>query len=394
MLRRRVSLALDPPLHIGFSSNPFWNELRRRGGRLFGAGGRDRTRPWCSAPYRSEVLPLIGFTLNRWWGAMSRMQGKGSSDDRIAYAGIDVCKARLDVCVDDAGREQCFAVPNTPAGHGRLARDLARRAVRRVALEATGRMHVAVWQALSEAGIGVVVLNPYRARKFADALGRLAKTDAIDARVLARAAARLDVQPRPAPSRACEELKELQAVRRSFVARRSALKNQLGVTRSKLCRSIIRTQIAGLDRDIRALEREMGERIAQDQTMARRFAILVSIPGMGPVSAMALIADMPELGAASDKEIAALLGVAPMNWDSGAHRGQKRIKGGRVRLRTSLHMAALAAARFNPDLKPFRDKLLAAGKPQKVALTAVMRKLIILANTLIRENRHWIPKPS
>jgi transposase len=323
---------------------------------------------------------------------MSRMQGKDCTDRATAYAGIDVCKAWLDVHVAGDAGESGFRVANTRAGIAELVRRLGRLPVARAALEATGRLHHAAWAALDGAGIAVMVLNPYRARKYADVLGQLAKTDAIDARLLARAAARLDVAPAPAPSPERLRLKELQALRRDLVARRVALMNQRAAATDAWARGLLDTQCRQTERHVGKVEAQLLAMIGADAQLARLHAILVSIPGLGPASAAALIADLPELGEASDKQIAALVGVAPMNHDSGPRRGQRHIKGGRAPLRAALHMAALAAARANPELRAFRQRLLAKGKTHRVALTAVLRKLVVLANALVRDNRLWTPQ--
>ena len=319
---------------------------------------------------------------------MSRIQGKDCPDGIAGYAGIDVCKARLDVHVLAAEGERRLAVANDPAGIDRLVAELARLGIRRVALEPTGRMHRAVWRALDAAGIAVLALNPRAARRVAEALGRLAKTDRVDARVLARAAARLDLAPTAAPTQQLCRIKELQAHRRALVGRRVALANQAGLAEDAL----VRRQIEA-ERQLAELEAALGALVLADPALARAYEILLSIPGIGPVSALALIADMPELGRASDKQIAALLGVAPMACDSSAMRGRRRIRAGRAPLRAALHMAALAAARANPALRAFRERLRAAGKPHRVAITAVLRKLVILANALVRDNRLWTPSP-
>ncbi len=324
------------------------------------------------------------------------MQGKDITDRNTAYAGIDVCKAWLDVCLSRGGRHEVWRVANTGAGIDELLRRLGGCGLRRVALEATGRLHLGVWTALAEAGIEVVVLNPYRARKFADALGRLAKTDAIDARVLALAAARLDPAPAAPPSPGQRRLKELVALRRNLVARKVAIANQLAAATDAPARQLLQAEQAMLAGHVARLEAGLAALIDADPAAARLRAILVSIPGLGPVSAVLLIADLPELGRASDKQIAALVGVAPMNRDSGTARGRRRIKGGRAALRARLAMAALAAAlaaaRANPALRAFHQRLRAAGKPHRIALTAVLRKLVILANALARDDRTWTPE--
>jgi transposase len=320
------------------------------------------------------------------------MQGKDCTDKATAYAGIDVCKAWLDVHVLGQEGETAFRVANTSAGIAELPRRLDRTAVARAALEATGRLHHAVWAALDAAGIPVIALNPYRARKFAEVVGQLAKTDAIDARLLARAAARLDLAPARPPSPELFRLRELQALRRNLVGRRVALLNQRAASADALARRLLDAERRLVERHVARVEAELSAIILADPGLARSHAILISIPGIGPASACALIADLPELGRASDKQIAALVGVAPMNWDSGARRGQRRIKGGRAPLRAALHMAALAAARANPGLKAFRARLIARGKPHRAALTAVLRKLVVLANALVRDDRPWTPQ--
>jgi transposase len=319
------------------------------------------------------------------------MQGKDHTDSSPAYAGIDVCKAWLDVHLLAGAREMSFRVANTSAGIAELLRRLDGIAVARAALEATGRMHHAAWVALAAAGVPVVVLNPYRSRKFADALGQLAKTDAIDARLLAMTAMSLDLAPSRPPSQEARRIRELQAFRRTLVARRTALSNQHAAATDALVRRLIEAEKRLVERHVVKIEAELLAMIQADPQLARSYAILISIPGIGPASACALIADLPELGTASDKQIAALVGVAPMNWDSGAMRGRRRIKGGRAPLRAALQMAALAAARANPDLRAFRNRLADAGKPHRVVITAVLRKLLTLANTLIRDNRLWTP---
>lgn len=324
---------------------------------------------------------------------MSRMQGKDGADKLAGYAGIDVCKARLDVHVFAAGAQLAFAVPNTAPGVAGLARRLGALGVRRVALEPTGRFHIAAWRALDAAGIAVTAANPHRVRRFAEAIGRLAKTDRVDARVLALAAARLGLPAAPPPSAKMCRIRELHAHRRSLVARRVALTNRSGTAEAPL----VRRQIARELRLVRAMldetEAALHALVSADPGLGRIREILLSIPGIGPASALALIAELPELGRATDKEIAALLGVAPVACDSGASRGRRHIRGGRAPLRAALHMAALAAARANPALKAFRDRLRDKGKPHRVVLTAVLRKLVVLANALVRDDRLWQPKP-
>jgi transposase len=320
------------------------------------------------------------------------MQGEDTSDKRQAYAGADVCKARLDLCVLGAGRRESFSVENTRAGLGRAIGRFRDLGVRRVAMEATGRLHLAAWRAFYAAGIEVLVLNPQRARAFAQAQGRLAKTDAIDARVLAQAAAALALRPRPAPTSLPLKIKEPQSARRAFIEQRAVPRGQLSGEMSALIRRCVKAQERLLSRHIDTIEDALVELIEQTPELSRRNDILRSIPGVGPGCALAMIADLTELGDADEKEIAALVGVAPMNWDSGPRRGQRRVKGGRRALRMTLFMGAIAASRHNPDLEAFRDRLVAAGKPKMLVATAVLRKLVILANALVRDDRLWEPR--
>jgi len=322
---------------------------------------------------------------------MSRIQGKDYTDSATAYAGIDVCKAWLDVHVLGAGRDEGFRVGNTAEGIAELLARLAGIPLGRVVLEATGRMHHPVWQALDGAGIAVVEMNPYRARTFADTLGQLAKTDAIDARLLALAAVSLALAPTPAKPGNLLRLKELQALRRNLVTRRVALANQLAAATDATVRAILTAEQRVVRRHVAKVEAEVLALVEADARLARTHAILVSVPGIGSVSACAMIAGLPELGAATDKQIAALAGVAPMNWDSGPRRGHRGIKGGRAPLRAALHMAALAAARANPAFAAVRDRMRRAGKHANVIRIAILRRLIVLANTLVADDRLWTP---
>ncbi len=320
------------------------------------------------------------------------MQGQEMTEAGPVYLGVDVSKARLDFC-GTAG--ESGGVANDRAGIAALVRRV--RALgrepggARVVVEATGRLHHGLWRALDCAGIAVVVANPAQPRNFARVEGRLAKTDAIDAAVLARFGATMAPEPSPWPGDKIMEIKELEMAHRRLVADRGRLKTQLGEASLALIRRQLRARIAQAGRQIAAIEAELDARIEALPELARRRSILVSIPGLGATTARAIIAGLGEIGTAGHKQIAALAGVAPMNWDSGVMRGKRRIKGGRAALRATLYMAALAASRCNPDLRAFYQRLIGAGKPPKVALTAVMRKLLILANTLIRENREWTP---
>lgn len=326
---------------------------------------------------------------------MSRIQGKTISDGASVYAGVDVSKAVLDLHVlapGGRGRQRRFA--NDASGIASLLGWLSACGAGRpcrVVFEPTGRFHLGLWRALDRAGHAAVPFNPYRARHFAEADGEPAKTDAIDARVLARAAASMDLPAAPPPTQEQLRIKGLHGLRLGAVGMLRAAKNRRGATSDVLAERLLGAQIALFEAQIAEIDAELARLIEAEPELARRRAILASVPGIGRVSAAALIAEMPELGNLADKKAAKLLGVAPIDRQSGERTGRSRIKGGRRRLRAALYMAALAAARANPDLHAFRNRLKARGKPAKLILTAVLRKLVTLANALVRENRLWSP---
>lgn len=321
------------------------------------------------------------------------MQGKVKPESSAAavYAGIDVSKDWLDVYLHPAGvRRQ---VANSPDGLRALTRTLDAHEVGLVVLEPTGKYHRLAYRTLAARGYGVAVVNPLRARLFAEAIGVLAKTDRIDARMLAVMAQTLQPQPTPPASEQLEVLQELVNARQAATAEATALGNRLGTARTSFLRSELRRRIAGLKTHIARLEAEIDRQLHADPALAHRRAILMSIPGIGPIAATTLVAGLAELGTCSDKAATLLVGLAPIARDSGDSRGQRHIRGGRGPVRHGLYMAAIAAARYNPDLKAFYDRLRANGKAAKLALVAVMRKLVVLANTLITQNRSWTPLP-
>jgi len=321
------------------------------------------------------------------------MQGKELSKpttETESSVGIDVGKTWLDGHVLPQGDR--LRVTNSAEGIRKLKRWLRRFTVRLIAVEATGKWHRTLHRSLHASGLPVAVTDPFRVRMFAKANGILAKTDRLDARVLAMfAAVMAPAQRAPAPQ-IVETLQELVRGRQSAVAERTALRNQRAAARTAFLRRQLERRIARLETDIAGLETEIARHIDADPDLARRQAILLSIPGLGPVNAAQLVARMPELGSASAKQIAMLAGLAPIPDDSGDRSGQRRIQGGRKSIRNGLFLAALSAARHNPPLRAFRKHLIENGKPAKVALVAVARKLIVLANTLIAENRNWQPQ--
>ena len=320
------------------------------------------------------------------------MQGKIVSEQSAVepvYVGIDVCKGRLDVHVHPTGERVCLA--NSRDGLKGLKRVLRGRAVALIVIEPTAKYHRLAWRALADHGFAVALVNPLQARLFAEASGTLAKTDGVDARMLAVMGAALTPHARPPAPEAVEALQELVRARSAATRELTGLGNQLGAAQTRFLRTELRRRIRVLKGSIARLGAEIDRRIAVDPALARRRDILLSIPGVGPAVAAVLLADFAELGALSLKAAGLLAGLAPIARDSGATSGQRHIRGGRRSVRNALYMAALSAARYNPPLKAFYQRLRAAGKKPKVALTAVMRKLIVLANTLIKEDRKWSP---
>jgi transposase len=320
------------------------------------------------------------------------MQGKTPSAraGTAVYAGIDVCKAWLDVYLHPIG--QSFRVSNSKEGIKLLRQELAGADVALAVVEATGKLHRLVHSLLSQAGYPVAVVNPMRSRKFAEVLGQLAKTDRIDARLLALYGAAIGPGATPVPARTVAELQELVLARQAVKADETALKNRYAAAESQVLKRLVKRQLDACARTVEALDAAIAALLESDAGLGRRYGILASIKGIGPVVAATLAACLSELGLLASAEIASLAGVAPFHDDSGDRRGLRRIKGGRAHVRQALYMAAVSAARCNPDLKAFYERLRGKGKEAKLALTAVMRKLVILANTLIREDRHWTPK--
>jgi transposase len=324
-------------------------------------------------------------------GSKTRMQGKslpGRSASDEVYVGVDVCKEQLDVYLHPIGLKMQFA--NTPVGIKRLKRWLANHHVALIVMEATAKYHRVAQRMLHAEGFRVAVINPLRSRLFAEALGQLAKTDSIDARMLAVLGQSLSPQETPPVPAFVEELLEIVRARQEATDELTAFKNRRGASTVAFVKREIARAIIGLEAHIERLETEIARRIESDPALARRYRILVSIPGIGPATASVLLAGMTELGALTGKAAALLAGLAPIAWDSGEKDGQRHIKGGRGYIRNALYMAARSAARCIPHLKAFYQRL-AAAKPEKVAITAVMRKLIVLANTLLKEDRQWQP---
>lgn len=301
------------------------------------------------------------------------------------YVGIDVSAATLDVAVHEGGVTQAR---NDGRGIAALVAELQEAAPTLIVLEATGAYHRDVTSALVAAGLPVAVVNPRQIRDFARSTGQLAKTDRLDAALLARFAAVVRPTPRPIPSDATLELAALIERRRQLVEMLTAEKNRLQVAR-KPVRPSLKQVIRTLENALARADDEIDRWIRQSPAWQAQDELLQSVPGVGPQTARMLIAALPELGRLTRREIAALIGVAPLACDSGTLRGQRRCWGGRSHIRAVLYMAAVAGTRFNPVLGPFYRRLRAAGKPAKVALTACMRRLITILNAIVKTQQPW-----
>lgn len=306
--------------------------------------------------------------------------------------GIDVAKATLDVQVRPS--DERWTVANDDAGIRTLVEQLRGVAPTQVVLEATGGYELAVVSALAAAALPVVVVNPRQVRDFAKATGRLAKTDRLDAAVLARFAEQVQPEARPLATADQQELDALLTRRRQLIEMLTAEKNRLGqvfVRGGKQVRKSLKTHITFLERELRMTDTDLGELVRKSPVWRERDDLLQSAPGVGPVLSRTILAALPELGHLDRKAIAALVGVAPMNRDSGLMRGKRMIFGGRAPVRAALYMGALTATRCNPVIRAFYQRLVAAGKPKKVALTACMRKLLIILNAMVRQGTRWTP---
>jgi transposase len=302
------------------------------------------------------------------------------------FVGIDVSKGTLDVCVRPDGGKQVFL--NTDAGIAELVKRLLELAPTRSVVEATGGFEVLLVSALSVALLPVVVVTPRQIRHFARSIGRLAKTDAIDAQVIAHFAEAIHPELRPVPDEHNRALAETLARRRQIVEMITAEKNRQTRARGAI-QDQIHQHVLYLERTLASLDDDLGRQIKQNPNWRERDQLLKTVPGVGKVLASTLLANLPELGQLSNKQIAALVGVAPHNRDSGALRGQRSVWGGRAPIRATLYMATLVATRFNPVIQAFYDRLLAVGKARKCALVACMRKLLTILNAMISHHAPW-----
>jgi transposase len=304
----------------------------------------------------------------------------------LTYVGIDVAKAQLDVAARP-GAEQ-WIVANDEEGIATLVARLRALHPTLVVLEATGGRELPVAAALATAGLAAAVVNPRQVRDFARAVGQLAKTDALDAHLLARFAEVVQPAPRPLPDAHAQELSALLARRRQLIGLRTAERQRLDTALPAVRRHIER-HIAFLEHELADLDRHVHDVVRASPLWRAQEDLLRSVPGIGPTTALTLLAEVPELGQLDRKAIAALIGVAPLNCESGTRRGRRIVWGGRARVRAVLSMAALVATRHNPTIRAFYERLCAAGKPKKVALTACMHKLLLIANAILRHRTPW-----
>jgi transposase len=305
------------------------------------------------------------------------------------FVGIDISKKRLDVAVTPG--DQSFSCPNTPDGMQKLVRRLNELQPQIILLEATGGYEFLVVAALRDAHLPACFINPKLVRSFARSASIAAKTDRLDAKVLALFACRMRPQPRPLPDDKQQELKHLMTRRRQLLGMIQMEKNRLENAHFPRIRQSLQKNIEFLEGQLAALDRETDDFIQQNPLWAEQSQLLTTVPGIGPGTALSLAAYLPELGRLDRRQISSLAGLAPFNRDSGQWRGQRHIEGGRSRLRRALFMATLVATRFNPVIQAYYLHLLAQGKAKKVALVACMRKLLIILNAMARKQQTWCP---
>jgi transposase len=307
--------------------------------------------------------------------------------DAELFVGIDVSKARLDVAVVPS--EQTWSVANDDKGLAELADKLAKLSPKLVLMEATGGMERRALARLVGAGLPAMAINPRNVRDFAKSLGKLAKTDRIDSIVLGRFAQAVRPELRPLADEQTQDLQAHLTRRRQVIEMLTAEKNRLLATDAKKYRRQIKEHIEYLQKELTINEYDLDQTIKQTPVWLEKVDLLESVPGIGRVTASTLIALLPELGTIGRKQIAALVGVAPINRDSGTLRGRRAIWGGRAAVRAVLYMAALTSSRWNPAIRALYRRLKAAGKPSKVALVACMRKLLTILNAMLRTRAPW-----
>lgn len=307
--------------------------------------------------------------------------------------GADISKDHIDLHSLPDG--QTLKVANDRKGFVAILKWMGARSVQRIVFEPTGPYHKAFERFMTTQGLPLSKVNPRLARRFCEATGRLAKTDRIDAALLARYGALLEPRILQANTQIHNDLKELHMARLALIKdRTTAAKNRAKSLSNPLLKKHNADRLRQIERQMRAVDEAIMALIGADASLKARFDILVSIPGVSQITAFTLLIEMPELGELGEKAAAALCGLAPMSRQSGRWTGRAFIAGGRANVRQALYMPALVACRFNPDLKAKYDQLKAAGKAPKVAITAIMRKLVVLANALLKNNRKWMSKPA
>jgi transposase len=307
-----------------------------------------------------------------------------------SFIGIDVSKQQLEVAVHESDYK--FHCPNKISSFGQLIAELIDLQPALIVLEATGGLEIPVVSALHAVGLPVVVVNPRQVRDFAKALGQFAKTDPLDARVLAHFAAAIKPPLRPIKLKEDRELDALTRRRGQLKEMLTDEKNRRGSAANDNVRDKIKEHIDWLEKSIAELDQQLKALLKGSASWQAKDEILQSVPGIGPVTSFSMIADLPELGTLNRQKISKLVGVAPLNRDSGQQRGTRHIYGGRAPLRSVLYMAALTASRHNPVIKEFYERLCANQKPFKVAITACMRKLLTIINVMVRDNTSWKSK--
>ncbi len=301
------------------------------------------------------------------------------------YVGVDISKDSLDIAVFGSKERRRFN--NNPIGIKRATGALEAMKPVLVVFEATGGLEIPFWAALFEAGMDAAPINPRQIRDFARAKGRLAKTDAIDAQVIAHYGQAM--QPRPLPFPDTQELKEVMARRSQLVEMISAEKNRFRAVRKESIKRDIKAHIEWLANRLSDVEKELQKAIEESPVWREKYQLLRSTPGVGPILSATMLTQLPELGTLNRHQVAALVGVAPLNRDSGLMRGKRSVWGGRGRVRGALYMAALVATRCNPVIRVFYQRLCSEGKPKKLALTACMRKLLAILNSMIKHHTPW-----
>jgi transposase len=314
-----------------------------------------------------------------------------SVEENGQWVGIDVSQAWLDIFVRPAGIT--MRLTNNESGWAQIFTELSAYSVHLVVVESTGGMERGLVQALQQGQLSVAVINPKRARDFAKASGRLAKTDQIDAQVLAHFAEALQPIPKPLSSESQESLSDLVKRRQQLVEMLNGEQRRLKSARTRSAQADIATHIEWLQKRVKSMDEEIEKLRRDSPEWQEQYARLTSVPGVGPVIATTLIATLPELGKIGQKQLASLVGLAPMNSDSGKHRGHRRIMGGRALVRSVLYMGALVAIQHNPVIAAFYQRLLAAGKTKKVALIACAHKLLGILHALVKNQQCWQVSP-